>query len=111
MSTRATSSTHLTFTSSGEAVLDDLAAALTASRPESPEAIAAILAQVLHTHIDDLAAAVTAADPDRATGLSLGLSPSPPPNQGPDEVARRRLGTPQQTPAPYAPWPRAARGR
>jgi hypothetical protein len=57
---RADDSTALTFTVRGEAALDELATVLVAHCSGTPEGIARVLDEVMHTPLDDLAAALSA---------------------------------------------------
>jgi hypothetical protein len=57
---RADSSAGITFTNRGEWALDELATVLTAHCSNTPEGIARVLDEVMHTSLDDLAAALSA---------------------------------------------------
>lgn len=55
---RADSSASVTFTKRGEAALDELATVLTAHCRKTPEGVARVLDEVMHTPLDDLTASL-----------------------------------------------------
>lgn len=58
--TRAGDNEQIQFTHRGDAALDELAMVLTAHCSRTPEGIARVLDEVMHTPLDDLAAALDA---------------------------------------------------
>jgi hypothetical protein len=87
----------IAFTPRGEAALDELATALTAHCSHTPDGIARVLDEVLHTPLADLADALTAIAAaahtrDQARGRTR-PRPADPPRR------RARLGVARLTPA------------
>ena len=85
------------FTPRGEAALDQLATVLTAHCSGTPEGIAKVLDQVMHTDMDDLAEALTVIA--EASEHRAHPAQDVPGVESPDAAARRRLGRRDARPA------------
>jgi hypothetical protein len=83
----------VTFTSRGNAALDQLADALAAECDGSPTSIADLLERVLEADIEDLAESLSETTQPQADRPRRDVEEVGPAAASPDEAARRRLGT------------------